>query len=527
VEVEMRKTVYDNSISIKEVTKDFNLLIQGGIVGFYNRCEVIQIFGLKNGMPFNIFTLVTFEKSDEISEIEEFITSKLSKFDGIKDVKWGISRNIISIERCKDFFYNLSNDNIFSLSTEKLEIGKLSFTKKQYIPPVYSLEEIQLNNILKNNFNNGSYVIEAFDLKKNNVDFLINDPLLLNKFSESISCIIPIRIGALSDRLGNVIFQFPVRIFETEMSVMKPDKGFTLKLIYDNEIKQIPKLNLLVFNKFEDSTMDFKILEIEEEAEVIVSTSNNVDLKVIDPKNNLILSANLFSTLKNFNFDMGISSSQNRVFKINNNQYEVSINSRNKFSVFNQTKGMEEWILERKYDQELKALERSKSFIQYYGNQGEKALNDIRDLIKIYGKKGVFLWDPYLNAIDIKNTLYYTPYSYVPLKAITNLKDPNCSNKSDIIQGIRKEFNSDDLKYLFINLELRSKIGTHGWDFHDRFIIFPLERPKVWSLGISVNQLGKSHHILQEVKNAQHILNAFNKLWDELDNEECLVWRSM
>lgn len=48
----------------------------------------------------------------------------------------------------------------------------------------------------------------------------------------------------------------------------------------------------------------------------------------------------------------------------------------------------------------------------------------------------------------------------------------------------------------------------------------------VWSLGISVNQLGKSHHILQEVKHAQHILNAFNELWDLLDNEECLVWKN-
>lgn len=523
----MRKREYDNTISIEDITEDFNLLTEKGVVGLYNRCEVIQIFGLRNGNVFNIFTLVIFEKSSEINETEEFLTSKLNKFYGVKDIKWGISRNIISIEKCRNFFYNLANDNIFRLETEELEIGELSFTKKQYISPENSVVEEQLNKILKNNFNNGSYIIEAFDLEKNNVNFLLNDPVLLNQFSESVSNIIPISIGSLSDRLGNVIFQFPIRIFETEVSVIKPDKGFIIELIYDNDIKQIPKLNILASNKFDGSTMDFKMQVIEKKAEILVSTKHDVKWKIVNPENNLILSSNLFNTIKNINLNMNMVSSQNRIFKVNDKQYEISISSSENFSVYNQTKEMEEWILDRKYDQELKALESSKSFIQYYGNEGEKALNDVRDLIKIYGKRGVYLWDPYLNAIDIKNTLYYTPYSNVPLKAITNLKNPNCNNKNDIIQEIRDEFNVDNLKYLSINFELRSKTGTYGWDFHDRFIIFPLERPKVWSLGISVNQLGKSHHILQEVKNAQHILNAFNKLWSELDNKECLVWKSI
>ena len=89
-----------------------------------------------------------------------------------------------------------------------------------------------------------------------------------------------------------------------------------------------------------------------------------------------------------------------------------------------------------------------------------------------------------------------------------------------------QEFEKDEKEFLFLNLEVRGRIGSHGYDFHDRFLIFPLEKPRVWSLGISVNQLGASHHILQEVKNAQHILNAFDKLWNELSNEECLVWKS-
>jgi hypothetical protein len=112
----------------------------------------------------------------------------------------------------------------------------------------------------------------------------------------------------------------------------------------------------------------------------------------------------------------------------------------------------------------------------------------------------------------------------MPMKAISGLKQDN--SKEQVKQDMLNEFKKDKKEFLFLDLEVRGKIGNNGYDFHDRFLIFPLEKPKVWSLGISVNQLGASHHILQEVKNAQHILNAFNKLWDALNNKECLVWKS-
>ena len=78
-----------------------------------------------------------------------------------------------------------------------------------------------------------------------------------------------------------------------------------------------------------------------------------------------------------------------------------------------------------------------------------------------------------------------------------------------------------------INLEFRVQHNNYGWKFHDRFLIFPNfnSKVKVWSLGTSVNSLGKKHHILQEIKNARHILDAFNELWNQLQHESCLVWK--
>ncbi len=82
-----------------------------------------------------------------------------------------------------------------------------------------------------------------------------------------------------------------------------------------------------------------------------------------------------------------------------------------------------------------------------------------------------------------------------------------------------------------INLEFRLQHGSYGWSFHDRFLIFPEvngseeinSKVEAWSLGTSINSLGKAHHIVQKVANPRNILDAFNELWAELNNINCLV----
>jgi hypothetical protein len=80
---------------------------------------------------------------------------------------------------------------------------------------------------------------------------------------------------------------------------------------------------------------------------------------------------------------------------------------------------------------------------------------------------------------------------------------------------------------LGLRLEYRIKTGSAGWAFHDRFLIFPgHDRGALaWSLGTSVNSLGRQHHILQQVADGQLVSDAFVELWDQLDQPEHLVWK--
>lgn len=68
-------------------------------------------------------------------------------------------------------------------------------------------------------------------------------------------------------------------------------------------------------------------------------------------------------------------------------------------------------------------------------------------------------------------------------------------------------------------------MGAAGFAFHDRFLIFPHAEPEplAWSLGISVNAMGKEHHIMQKVPNGRLIADAFQDLWDDLNQSEQLI----
>jgi hypothetical protein len=511
-----------------------DFLLNQANIGSYTKCEVIEIFAFdkEKKQAFNIYTLIIFENTKQ-KDIKELLTDKLQQFKGYKSLSWGIQRRVIDIDIAKKLFNELEQKNEFKIDN-CLDIGNLKLLSEQYVPPRESMHKaIQINNILKNNFHNGSYILEFFDEEKQNIQFLLDNPQLLNSFSEQISSIIPIKIGTLSDRLGNVIFQFPINIFRINIDISRNlNLNLNLKIEHFIQNKEYELNNTIIriYEKNDDVITRQKVINVTNKIiNIEFDDSFGTHIEIIDKNTSLILYKYKLNIMKQFIINGGMINPQKRVFKLDEEIKKIQVSHR---SITNNVlekepdKPFDEWIRNRKYEQELKELEESKSFVQYFGKEENKALKDVRWLINNYGDKGVYLWDLFLNAKDIKNTLYFSEKAYVPLKAITGLKHPNENGKQKIKNNIFNELDKDDKEFLFLNLEVRGRIGSHGYEFHDRFIIFPLEQPRVWSLGISVNQLGASHHILQEVKNAQHILNAFDKLWDELSDEECLVWKS-
>lgn len=168
---------------------------------------------------------------------------------------------------------------------------------------------------------------------------------------------------------------------------------------------------------------------------------------------------------------------------------------------------------------------------QFKAGMRQDALELIRALIKKYGENGIYLWDPYLSAIDLLETVFFTPYANVPIKAFTGLKiPPNQNHQTSIFDNYLNTLEQAIIENGWLNLTFLNTDKSLLGDFHDRFLIFPktVDTPaKAWSLGTSVNSLGTSHHIVQEVADGQIIADIFEEMWNvSIKKTENIIWQS-
>lgn len=506
--------------------EEFRLLTKTGVIGYYNSCEITEIFGFREGKPYNIYTLLTFEDSGRGEQKAKFLTEKLMKIPGGKNGKYGIRVSRVMISDAERILEKLLAGRLILEGESESRTGSLAVQPKKYVP---SGEAAALNHVLKNNFYAGSYMIEAFDCTKENVGFLLKKPEILNALSEEIYQILPIQLAAVSDRLGNVIFQFPINLFSVKLGRAEPD-GLLVRLQYNQACSaEGQELSCVAINHHDHCVNDISRLVLKEQGEFIIPIKVIDETEVILMKEEyqLTLYHEKISLVKRFCLDMNIVSPQDRIFIQDTKTVRLSVEEIIKDQMGGELLKKEpiDWIANRMYEQQRSLLEKSGKFKQFFAGERQKAVDFVREIIKKNSSDGVYLWDPYASAEDIKEILYYAPYCNVPMRVITALDNLDNNGTHKQIEVIRKKLLEDDRDYLLMHLEVRACCFGHGWGFHDRFLIFPSEKPRVWSLGISVNELGGAHHIIQEIQNAQHILNAFEKLWRELDKEECEIWK--
>lgn len=236
---------------------------------------------------------------------------------------------------------------------------------------------------------------------------------------------------------------------------------------------------------------------------------------------------------------------------------------------------------------ELANLERRLAFFRYGGTgrplNHEKAISDLNRIIERYGQSGAWLWDPYLSGNCVLKTLCRSVYSGSDLRALSGGESvssrsevANCPKKetlrsarghklfktiwrsvtfspstkalgdskgilgdSDAKDKTKQEvWRSEQIEALKsglkdmtgVRLRFLERVGDRGFPFHDRFLILPQQdgTHRVWSLGTSVNQLGKKHHIIQEVHHSRQIAAAFLAFWNALDGHDAYhVWPTL
>jgi hypothetical protein len=542
-----------------------------GVLGFYTHFEATVVFAIPAGhsAPVNVFTiLVAEERLPNVSQKPDYLNPERIRLKSLRDWIFGVKRCVKPMAELIPLFDALCASKEWRPTGQPLQVGDLKPIPTQFVP-LDSAREVPWNRVLKNNFWNGSYIFEWADPAKAVLKPMFDDPPVLQELSEAVRAYVPIGLASLSDRLGNIVVQLPITVLIAKFGEMRVSGDFTVTIAW--HLKTTPRpLRATCEMDFDRAISGFYSRAIQGR-ETLLPMQDGQGMRrgvIWDDENQVLLAASGdMSFIKAVVLNLQITDPEPRVFTVpdgNGGEKEIRIGVTPK-PIKNlvgdpATNPAGEWTQRRMYREETARLAEERRFVQYkpeFGQQQiehEKALNDLRLLINRHGEEGAWLWDPYLNAEDVINTLFYCRFSGSDLRALSAGNIPPAAGQSrrpcfdrfgawipDFLArregspapagefATKQRATLDGIKSNLRGrrLEFRVRTDSAGWTFHDRFLIFPAadQGALAWSLGTSVNGLGKQHHILQRVDDGQRIMDAFVDLWNHLDEPEHLVWK--
>ena len=528
-----------------DTAEELSKILTPGMVGFYNYFEVTEIVAFTEGIkaPINVLTVaVAQERTEESTEGFRFLNETRIEIRGLKGWKFGVARYSRPIEQLAAHLAGITVQQVWRASGEDLRLGSMTALPPKFVPPD-GLAVVPLNRVLKNNFWNGSYAFEWADPSKELLEPFFQEAQRLQELSDAVNGFVPMGVGALSDRLGNILLQIPVTVMTADFIAPQHTGGLVLKIGWHPNAR--PRPLMVTCERFSDGLVSafapVRVTEAETSIPVL-STDGQYRATLWDEAEKILLAATgEFGFITSVPLKMGIESYKKRSFVIKDPQgeetrHEVGIVDSQSMMIGTPNVGPNgSFTRERMYNEEVSRLVAQRRFVQYATEKGDstaertRALTDIRRLINEHGDAGAWLWDPFLSAHDVLQTLFFCSHRNVDLRALTSGKEPpGTPSSQEFVVAQQRVFAEAGSRFEGLRLEFRRKFGPKGLAFHDRFLIFPRSldhATRAWSLGTSINGVGMEHHIMQQVDNGQAVMDAFLELWNSLNAPEHLIWK--
>jgi hypothetical protein len=526
-------------------------LLTGGVVGEFDHIELIEVIGTPTKKSsINVLSIAVLGEKGHLSgnERPEFLTGRIT-IEGFSGWSFGVIRTLRSVNALDAALDHLACTGDWTLSGKKLCTGELKAEPQMFAPPDGSFA-VPLNRVLKNNFWAGSHVFRLHDCIKAPLAPFFLDRRRLQALSDAVEAVVPIAFAGLSDLLGDVLIQVPVTGLVAEFSSGAGASESTATVDWR---PGIPPRTLAAAAR---TRWDGLLTGAAIAREFDCGTTMPIDAhrqplegEIWDASTGMLLAASApTSTLKNAHLAIHIVEHEPRVFDSMDADGQPTSARITLITTENSTVGdvvdadANSWLGKRQDLEERRRLDNTRDFIQYRPRAGcikerERGLADLRFLIDEHGEKGVDLWDPYLTATDLLQTLFWCKHVGAPLRALTDGRDPP-RLKAPLIgppapqappfrDRQKATLIRDSGNHQGLHLIYKTRHGPKGWAFHDRFLIFPNQEsgPLAWSLGTSINSFGTAHHILQRVSNPALIAGAFEDLWSALNESEHVVWK--
>lgn len=543
---------------------DFHTLIDCGVLNSCNYAEVVQVILLrkKDNVCLNYFTHVLFSSGFSEEESSVFLTDCPISINS--EYKVLITKEKIARDSVLDILQNAAESQTWEWKEDKALLDDVFPMDLQFIPETdptgsktsdSTLVPIELA-LYGSNFSGGYYLCELFSAKTVLAKSLSTDDN--RKIQDEINkAKIGFNLESLFDRIGNIVCKIPMDIIRHKPVKLSPERGIAGRFILENSCTEPLECVLQIILESDHTIIETRV------EEMVFSEKGEIREYSIDPNrysNRIILSDKksgiiYYSAVRDYSFgsnyyamitppQFGIQSSLKRIIVIDGQDKEIELTNiagigevSIEKEIFEIEKRQHKWMTEYEYKHHF-----FRSFVVGQENEAIQTVIDIcndRDLF--WDLEEVWLVDPYLSADDILKTVVYCGKYGISIKCLTHIAaiNGNRETRTETTTEGESLFETTVSRYNGIlknalgkqkdlKLEYRTVAGMTGISFHDRYLILKcgLNKSRAWSLGISVNSLGKSHHIIQIVQSPMDVIDTIDTIWNQSLREECLIFKN-
>ena len=543
---------------------DLHTLIDCGVLNSCNYAEVVQVILLrkKDNVCLNYFTHVLFSSGFSEEESSVFLTDRPISINS--EYKVLITKEKIARDSVLDILQNAAESQTWEWKEDKALLDDVFPMDLQFIPETdptgsktsdSTLVPIELA-LYGSNFSGGYYLCELFSAKTVLAKSLSTDDN--RKIQDEINkAKIGFNLESLFDRIGNIVCKIPMDIIRHKPVKLSPERGIAGRFILENSCTEPLECVLQIILESDHTIIETRV------EEMVFSEKGEIREYSIDPNrysNRIILSDKksgiiYYSAVRDYSFgsnyyamitppQFGIQSSLKRIIVIDGQDKEIELTNiagigevSIEKEIFEIEKRQHKWMTEYEYKHHF-----FRSFVVGQENEAIQTVIDIcndRDLF--WDLEEVWLVDPYLSADDILKTVVYCGKYGISIKCLTHIAaiNGNRETRTETTTEGESLFETTVSRYNGIlknalgkqtdlKLEYRTVAGMTGISFHDRYLILKcgLNKSRAWSLGISVNSLGKSHHIIQIVQSPMDVIDTIDTIWNQSLRDECLIFKN-
>lgn len=545
---------------------NFHTFIDCGVLDNCNYAEAVQVILLrkKDNVCWNYFTHILFSPCFSAPYGSEFLTD--SPISVNSEYKVIITKEVIAKQNVLDILKNAEESQTWKWKEDKALLDNVSPVDLQFIPETDSTGSKTSDSALVpierglygSNYSGGYYLCELFSEKKVLSTLSEKDNKKIQEVINKAG--LGFNLESLSDRIGNIVCKVPMKIIKHKKVRFTPKLGIAGQFTLNNDSVEPVECVLQIILENDATIIETRVQEMVfskkgEVKEYSIAPNQYINRIILSDKKSGII---YYSAIRDYSFGSNYysvisspsymeQSSQKRIIVIDSKIKEIEltrVSGIGKVSIAKEIREIEKrqhkWMTEYEYKHHF--------FRSFVSGQEKEAIQTVIDICNdtdlFWDLKEIWLIDPYLSAEDILKTVVYCGKYGISVKCLTNIACIN-NNKATRTEKTEKESEdkcrfqmtvakyNDDLKKAFGNqidlkLEFRTIAGMTVKSFHDRYLIlkYGLNKSRAWSLGISVNSLGKSHHIIQIVQSPLDVIKTIEDIWEQSMGEDYLIYRS-